>query len=154
MNIEHDRFTFVDFGAGKGRVLMMACEYPFKQVIGVELSRKLHATASRNYNIGFAKWVEPNNADLLQRDADDMAKQEKGMPTVPFTLALELKTNPFMDSRFSLIRSGYTIKRSRTSVHLRRRWSVKMKLSGRIMRSAEEWEMSRSFHRGMFSSAT
>ena len=47
-------------------------------------------------NIGFAKWVEPDNADLLQRDEDDMAKQERGIPTVPSALALELKTNPFL----------------------------------------------------------
>ena len=47
-------------------------------------------------NIGFAKWVEPDNADLLQRDVDDMARQEKGIPTVPSTLDMELKTNPFL----------------------------------------------------------
>ena len=50
-------------------------------------------------NIGFARWVEPDNADLLQRDDDDMALQEKGIPTVPTTLELELKTNPFLRYR-------------------------------------------------------
>ncbi|HEY9050779.1 MAG TPA: hydroxyacylglutathione hydrolase [Gammaproteobacteria bacterium] len=47
-------------------------------------------------NIGFAKWVEPNNEDLMLRDEMDMARQEKGVPTVPSTLDQELKTNPFL----------------------------------------------------------
>jgi hydroxyacylglutathione hydrolase len=47
-------------------------------------------------NIGFARWVEPDNVDLLQRDDHDMASQEQGIPTVPSTLDLELKTNPFL----------------------------------------------------------
>lgn len=57
-------------------------------------------------NIGFARWVEPDNADLLQRDADDMAKQEKGIPTMPSTLALELKTNPFMRYRVPIVKQA------------------------------------------------
>ena len=47
-------------------------------------------------NIGFAKWVEPENEALLAREQRDMAAAEQGMPTVPSTLALELATNPFM----------------------------------------------------------
>jgi hydroxyacylglutathione hydrolase len=47
-------------------------------------------------NLGFAKWVEPDNPDLLARDDEDMAKQEKGIPTVPSRLSLEKATNPFL----------------------------------------------------------
>lgn len=47
-------------------------------------------------NIGFAKWVEPDNKALLKREIDDTARQEKGIPTVPSTLDMELKTNPFL----------------------------------------------------------
>jgi hydroxyacylglutathione hydrolase len=50
-------------------------------------------------NIGFAKWVEPDNQALLQRDEEAMAKQEKGIPTVPSSLQLELQTNPFLRYR-------------------------------------------------------
>src|SRR5689334_23652607 len=35
-------FTFVDIGSGKGRVLLMAAEYPFPHIIGVELLPELH----------------------------------------------------------------------------------------------------------------
>jgi hydroxyacylglutathione hydrolase len=47
-------------------------------------------------NIAFAKWVEPNNPDLLQREVDAQALRAQGKPTVPSLLELELRTNPFL----------------------------------------------------------
>ncbi|WP_293646244.1 hydroxyacylglutathione hydrolase [Thiolapillus sp.] len=47
-------------------------------------------------NLGFARWVEPENAALLQRIREDREKRARGLPTVPSTLALELATNPFL----------------------------------------------------------
>ena len=41
-------YTFIDMGSGKGRVLFVAAEYPFRQVIGVEFSIALHEDAQRN----------------------------------------------------------------------------------------------------------
>ena len=41
-------FTFIDFGSGKGRVLLVAATLPFKEVIGIELSRELHEAALEN----------------------------------------------------------------------------------------------------------
>jgi hydroxyacylglutathione hydrolase len=49
-------------------------------------------------NIGFAKWVEPNNPDLLQRERDDQARRGRNLPTVPSRLDLERRTNPFLRS--------------------------------------------------------
>ena len=40
--------TFVDFGSGKGRVLLIASEFSFARVIGVEFDEKLHRTACEN----------------------------------------------------------------------------------------------------------
>jgi SAM-dependent methyltransferase len=37
------RFVFVDFGAGKGRTVLLAARHPFKKVIGVEFSGELLA---------------------------------------------------------------------------------------------------------------
>ena len=34
-----DGFTFIDLGSGKGRTLLMASEYPFRRIIGVEFLR-------------------------------------------------------------------------------------------------------------------
>lgn len=41
-------FSFVDLGCGKGRVLLLASELPFKGVIGVEISAELCAIARQN----------------------------------------------------------------------------------------------------------
>ncbi|HVC61783.1 MAG TPA: class I SAM-dependent methyltransferase [Acetobacteraceae bacterium] len=42
------QFTFVDFGAGKGRVAVLAAKYPFARVIGIEHSPRLVAAAKDN----------------------------------------------------------------------------------------------------------
>jgi hypothetical protein len=41
-------FVFVDFGSGKGKVLMLAAHYPFRRVVGVELWEDLHSIAIQN----------------------------------------------------------------------------------------------------------
>jgi SAM-dependent methyltransferase len=40
--------TFVDVGSGLGRAVLLASEYPFKQVTGIELSPALHTIARSN----------------------------------------------------------------------------------------------------------
>ncbi len=61
-------YTLIDLGCGKGRVLMMASEYPFRAVAGVELSAKLARVARRN----LAKWLRKPHAsatvNLVQGD--------------------------------------------------------------------------------------
>ena len=42
-------YTFIDFGSGKGRILIMAAEMGFKRVYGIELRRPLHECACRNF---------------------------------------------------------------------------------------------------------
>ena len=46
--IKFEDFVFVDFGSGKGRALILASEFPFKRIIGVEFSPELHAIAQSN----------------------------------------------------------------------------------------------------------
>jgi hypothetical protein len=36
--IAYDKFAFVDCGSGKGRTLLIASEFPFKFIIGVEFA--------------------------------------------------------------------------------------------------------------------
>ncbi|MCG3148785.1 MAG: hypothetical protein PCFJNLEI_02232 [Verrucomicrobiae bacterium] len=40
--------VFVDFGSGKGRIVVLAAEYPFRRVIGVEFVESLHRVAKKN----------------------------------------------------------------------------------------------------------
>lgn len=44
-------YTFIDLGAGKGRSVMLASLYPFKRVIGVELSPKLTHVMAQNFEL-------------------------------------------------------------------------------------------------------
>jgi hydroxyacylglutathione hydrolase len=44
----------------------------------------------------FAVTVEPDNRALAERMTEVEALRERGLPTVPTTIALELATNPFM----------------------------------------------------------
>ncbi|HZH57103.1 MAG TPA: hydroxyacylglutathione hydrolase [Burkholderiaceae bacterium] len=47
-------------------------------------------------NLRWALAVEPDNASLQERWKNDSALREKGLPTLPSTLALERATNPFL----------------------------------------------------------
>ena len=47
-------------------------------------------------NLRFALAVEPHNPDLKQRWGDDSAARATDTPTVPSSLALEKRTNPFI----------------------------------------------------------
>lgn len=49
-----ERCAFVDLGCGKGRALLVASEFPFRDILGIELSPDLAAIARRNAAL-FAK---------------------------------------------------------------------------------------------------
>ena len=46
--ILHPDFTFIDLGSGKGRALLMASDYAFRRIIGVELLPELERVAREN----------------------------------------------------------------------------------------------------------
>jgi SAM-dependent methyltransferase len=45
---DYSNYTFIDLGSGKGRVLLIAAEYGFQKIVGVELKKDLHERAVRN----------------------------------------------------------------------------------------------------------
>ncbi len=47
-------------------------------------------------NLKFAQAVDAANTDLVQRIAAEQAKRDRHEPTVPSTIGLEKKTNPFL----------------------------------------------------------
>jgi len=47
-NYNLKEFNFIDFGCGKGRVLIEATKYGFKNIIGIEFTKELFAIASEN----------------------------------------------------------------------------------------------------------
>ena len=51
LNIQFEEFIFIDLGSGKGRALLLASHFPFNEIIGIELSQKLHDIACNNIKI-------------------------------------------------------------------------------------------------------
>jgi SAM-dependent methyltransferase len=48
LGIDYSQFIFIDIGSGKGRPLLMASEYPFRKIIGIELLPELNRIALEN----------------------------------------------------------------------------------------------------------
>jgi SAM-dependent methyltransferase len=69
MKFPHDA-VFVDFGCGKGRVLLLAAAYGFKRVVGIEFSPELCAIARENV-ISFGKRRKISEVEIVQGDVCD-----------------------------------------------------------------------------------
>ena len=51
LKIDHSQYTFIDYGSGKGRALLLASEYPFKKIVGIEFSPELNKISQTNIQI-------------------------------------------------------------------------------------------------------
>jgi SAM-dependent methyltransferase len=76
LHLDYQRFCFVDVGSGKGRALLLASDYPFREIIGVELSPELDRVARAN----IARYAEATGAGVhrapvisMQGDASEFA---------------------------------------------------------------------------------
>lgn len=67
--IDPARFTFVDFGSGKGRALILAAEMRFREVIGIEFAPTLHNVAQNNVAVFRARNPRASRITLLCQDA-------------------------------------------------------------------------------------
>jgi SAM-dependent methyltransferase len=66
--VDLSRFYFVDVGCGKGRPLLIASQYPFKHLVGIEYSAKLCDQAHANLT---AAGVSPARFRIFCIDAVD-----------------------------------------------------------------------------------
>jgi SAM-dependent methyltransferase len=85
--IRHEDFAFVDIGSGKGRALLIASNWPFRQILGVELSAELDAVARRN--LSDRRGRPPRCQDIRTVSADATTHP---LPAGPVLLFLN---NPF-----------------------------------------------------------
>jgi predicted RNA methylase len=51
LKIDYEKFVFVDLGSGKGKALLLASDFPFRRIVGIEFARELHDAALRNVAI-------------------------------------------------------------------------------------------------------
>ena len=68
LNIRYADYNFVDLGSGMGRVVLMAAEFPFARVVGVEFSEQLHEIAKDNLARSFSR-RRAGSVELLLQDA-------------------------------------------------------------------------------------
>ncbi|MEU7579737.1 class I SAM-dependent methyltransferase [Streptomyces sp. NPDC041068] len=71
--VDHQDVSFVDFGSGKGRVLLAAADFPFKRVIGVEFSEYLCGMARANIEKYRASSQRCHDIEVRCEDARDFA---------------------------------------------------------------------------------
>ena len=69
LSISYPDYSFVDFGSGMGRAVLMAAEFPFRSVVGIEFSRELHCVAETNLRRSPAKRRRAASLELLCMDA-------------------------------------------------------------------------------------
>lgn len=87
LDIDYSRYSFVDLGSGKGRVLLVASEFPFLVIVGVEFARELHEVASENIRRYRSNSQKCKQVQSLHADATEFE-----FPTGPLVLYL---ANPF-----------------------------------------------------------
>lgn len=85
--IIYEDFLFIDLGSGKGRSLLLASHYPFKKIIGVELSATLHRIACQNIQI---YRDELQKCHMMQSICEDVVNYE-----IPKDKILFYLYNPF-----------------------------------------------------------
>lgn len=97
--IEDDpsRLKFVDYGAGKGRALLLASMSPFAGVSGVEFAEELHDNATMNI-------AQFSRSHMKCRDVECMLDDAANMP-VPDEEAIHYFFDPFTPEMFAEVLS-------------------------------------------------
>ena len=88
------------FAGGCGRVFEGTFDQMYESLLKLKkLPQNTRIYCGHEYtinNLKFAKAVEPDNVDLIKRYNDAINLRKNNKPTLPSTLSIELKTNPFL----------------------------------------------------------
>jgi SAM-dependent methyltransferase len=68
LNLHRD-YVFIDLGSGKGRVLLVAAQLGFQNVVGVEFSPSLCNIARQNARVFLRNTKVASNIEVVQADA-------------------------------------------------------------------------------------
>lgn len=90
-------FAFIDVGCGKGRVLFVAAEYDFSQIIGIELSKDMHDQCAQNIQ-GFKMTRQKCHAiSSRNENALDFVLPDENIALFMFNPFSEAILAPFLD---------------------------------------------------------
>ena len=87
LKIDYSRYLFVDLGSGMGRVMLVASEFPFRRIVGVEFARELHEIACDNIRKYRSASQKCHDVEAVHQDAVTFA-----FPAIPTVLFM---ANPF-----------------------------------------------------------
>jgi len=87
--VDFEEYAFIDLGSGKGRTLLLAAMYPFREIIGVEVQPELHEIAVQN----ILRFNVPGQ-ECGELEAFCMDAREFQFPDIPLVVYL---FNPFPD---------------------------------------------------------
>jgi hypothetical protein len=90
LNIPYSEYVFVDLGAGKGKCLLLAAEFPFKKILGLEISPTLSSLARQNCQTFRSHRLPARTARCFEVLCGDAV--EFTFPNVPLVIYL---FNPF-----------------------------------------------------------
>lgn len=51
LDLDLSTYSFIDYGSGKGKAMLIAADYPFREIVGIEFSPTLHKIAETNCRI-------------------------------------------------------------------------------------------------------
>ncbi len=134
LKIDFSRFTFLDLGSGKGRALLLASDYPFRRIVGLELLPELHRIAQDNIAKYEAEAQSSLPIESLCLDARDFEFPLE--PTVLYLFnplpepALAAVLDRFSASLASHSREAYVLYANPTLEHLLSASSAWSRLSG------------------------
>jgi predicted RNA methylase len=86
--------VFVEFGCGKGRVVCQAMHYPFRRVVGLEISQQLSEIARTNVERCRASHP-PTDVEIITADATSFR--------VPDDMTVAYFFNPFVGETFTKV---------------------------------------------------
>ena len=87
--------TFVDFGSGKSRTVLLASRYGFAKIVGVEFASELVDCARANLARFNAEWQKCRDLEIVEADATEFV-----VPTTPLVIYFY---NPFTRDVFDTV---------------------------------------------------
>lgn len=97
--IRFQDFTFVDLGSGKGRVLLMAAQYGFKRIVGVEYMPEWHRSAEENLR-KYVQYCAAENRPVQYIESLCMDARDFQFPSGPLVIYM---FNPFPEPALAAV---------------------------------------------------
>jgi hypothetical protein len=102
LDIDPRRYSFIDYGSGKGKAMLMASDLPFKTIIGLEYAKRLHDIAAENCRT----YRSPNQQchSLVPIQADALEYTPPAGPIVCFMC------NPFDEATLGAVFNSWRVR--------------------------------------------